>query len=114
MCKIEHAWGGAIWPTPRIGLNIYYQRHSILDCPKKRVNFGRNCAKNACLDLVGFQTLDEAWEKCGKVPECEFIMRYYVKYYLRRSSDPVIRHNDRSGKPDIWGYNFKCGEYTFI
>ena len=94
---------------------LHYIHHSILDCPKKRVNFGRNCAKNACLDLMGFPTLDEAWEKCGKVPDCDFIMRYNSKYYyLKRSSDPKYTHKDRFGKTDTWGYNFKCGECTLI
>lgn len=36
-----------------------------------------------------YYTLEEAWEACGRQPECGFIMRWTTgEFYLRRSTDP--------------------------
>jgi len=85
-----------------------------VDCgppARQDVNYGKNCPSNAasCINgNVGYRTLAEAWERCGKVPGCGFVMRYVNGYfYLRRLSDPYVAFGG------IWGYTYKkCTQPT--
>ena len=75
--------------------------NSILDlvsenCPIRHdfVSGGQMCPRNihaTCInDNIGYPDLASAWKRCGQVPECKRIMKYYDgKYYLRRATDPA-------------------------
>lgn len=58
------------------------------DLPHK--GCGQDGDASACVaENEHFSTLDEAWEACGRFPECGVITRYIDdKYYLRRIDDP--------------------------
>lgn len=56
------------------------------------VSYGKYCGDGVCINNnTGYPTLLEAWNNCGQVVGCGFIMLYSDnKYYLRRISDPSI------------------------
>ena len=70
-----------------------------------------NAANPKCLNgNKGYPYLKEAWEACGKIPECGFIFKDVNNYYyLRRWSDPNMEPDIR-----VWGYNFYCRKYTLF
>ena len=89
---------------------------SFPDCgppARQDANYGKNCpgGHNSCINNnQGISTVAQAWEQCGKVAQCAFVMRYVNNlYYLRRATDPNLVY------PGIWGYNYKkCRKYTYF
>ena len=58
------------------------------DADPRVVSKGKHCRGSCINGNVGYNSLSEAWHKCGKVTSCAFIMQYSDGlYYLRRSSD---------------------------
>jgi hypothetical protein len=62
---------------------------------------GRDCPNNddkRCLNNnTCYRRLSNAWDQCGKVQGCGYIMKYYGCLHLRRASDPV-NNKDRMMK----------------
>ena len=73
------------------------------------VSYGKYCGDGVCINNdTGYSTLLEAWNKCGQVAGCGFIMLYSDnKYYLRRISDP-----SQHGYKGYW-YPENCGIISF-
>ena len=73
------------------------------------VSYGKYCGDGGCINNdTGYPTLLEAWNKCGQVAGCGFIMLYSDnKYYLRRISDP-----SQHGYKGYW-YPENCGIHSF-
>jgi len=72
-----------------------------------KINVIRNCPQlNAsCFNegYIRYDTLEAAWDACGKIPECEYVQKYrYGGWYLRRLSDPIDRHIQG------YGFNYDC------
>ena len=69
---------------------------------------GKNCPGTSagCLNgNTGIPTLAEAWERCGEVADCGYIMKYVNgMFYLRRSSDP--------DRVDMEGFTYDCNSNT--
>ena len=58
------------------------------DADPRVVSKGKHCRGSCINGNLGYNSLSEAWHKCGKVTSCAFIMQYSdALYYLRRSSD---------------------------
>ena len=79
---------------------------SVQDIPvptEKGVDYGKSCPDAGCFhDNVYYPSLAEAWEHCGMVPGCGFVMRHHTgNFYLRRLTDPDVFATD------IWGYYYK-------
>jgi len=88
--------------------DLLQKRDSECSVPsEKDVNNGKHCPPEngiaGCLNgNKGYTSLAAAWEACGKVTGCGFIMRYSNgNFYLRRLSDP-----DGAGA-GLWGYTYK-------
>ena len=84
----------------------------VLDCSPPDapdVSYGKYCGDGGCINSnTGYSTLLEAWNNCGQVLGCGFIMLYSDnKYYLRRNSDPS-QHGYKG-----YLYPENCGIYGF-
>ena len=68
------------------------------------VDYGKLCpSPGTCLNgNFAYETLTEAWKKCGTMSECGFVSHVNGKFYLRRLSDP-----DNGVSAGIWGYTYK-------
>ena len=58
------------------------------DADPRVVSKGKHCRGSCINGNLGYNSLSEAWHRCGKVTSCAFILQYSDGlYYLRRSSD---------------------------
>jgi len=70
---------------------------------------GKDCpgvdASSCVNDNVPFLHFADAWEECGRIAECGFIMRHPNRgFYLRRATDPTAK-----GGRESWpGVNYGC------
>ena len=84
---------------------IVYQFAACRIEPEQVTDYGKDCWTNVdgCINSdTPYTDLTEAWEQCGKISGCGFVMRLWdTKYYLRRLTDT-------NGKGvGVWGYIFK-------
>ena len=89
---------------------IVYQFAACRIEPEQVTDYGKDCSSNVdgCINSdTPYTDLTEAWDQCGKISGCGFVMRSWEdyswnnKYYLRRLSDTTRK------SVGVWGYIFK-------